>query len=109
MFKFSIQIILDIAQENIVKSLTSIFWIKSLEKNIVLCLREFACSLVKTLRVHFKGKRKLSPLKKLNRPHHQEDFQVQNKVLTLYKPGLFLKLYCENFQIFFLLNPFTLG
>ena len=32
----------------------------------------------------FKGKGNLSPLEKLNRPHHQEGFQVQNEVLTRY-------------------------
>ena len=55
----------------------------------------------------FKGKGNLSPLKKLNRPHHQEDFQIQNKVLTLYLTELYLKLYVENFQILFFLNSFT--
>ena len=44
------------AVENIVKSLTTIFWLKSLEKSFVLCLREFSCSLVKTLQVLLREK-----------------------------------------------------
>ena len=56
MHKFSINDILDIGYGKYRKSLTSIFWLKSLEKSIALRLREFTCSLVKTLRVLLRKK-----------------------------------------------------
>ena len=83
MYKFTIQIILDIGYGKYRKNFNITFLAKKLGKSIVLCLGEFSCSPVKTLRVLLKRKGKIGSSKKIELAIPFRSFQVQNKILKL--------------------------